>query len=693
VTELITRSSKLTPYTKRPKQVPSFATAYDFEPEDEAARSLGTLYVVIEVVGSGREAESTADLVIETIGHTYFALPAESEDLPRTASLTQFENAVKAANQALAEFTHDGHAQWIGKMSAVIAVLAGNELHLTHAGSAEGYLYRQRKNIRISGPAGNGFQTHKPFASIASGHLESGDRLLFATPTVFHLASRPELDQILQDSTANAAITKIHDLVKNQAGSNRMAAIVVEITTPELISAHSLPDEPAEISLGQPQSVMQAAQITAGPLLNQAAKQIRGGAIGLLTWLKRRGIPALRHAGLLAVAATRWLLRARGRAKRLLLAAAVIATVLTANQLVGSRSRQLNSLVMTYRLAYQVIQAGQAELAAGDKTAARAHFVEADQKLAVIVKAKAADKVDAQLKKQAHPEDDPASVDQLGHIARSAIDAIDGVVRPNLTLISDFSDPKSAKPTLIELTGNILVLVEGQENPRVLTIRGGQNQLKTSAASLTHRAVASAVSSAGEGVFILTDEPAVWLYKPADDSLVKQSVSLGEWPRGRDIASFNGNLYILAADSSQIFRLLKIFGGFASPSPYLSAGRAPALAGALSLAVDGTVYAGGVEGGATGYLVGSPQISAADLPDTLTHPVTLESLAEGSILLAADGRSNRLGSFNLRGNNLVTGKQYVLPDSPKLVGATADQAATTIYALLEDKLVKFPLVP
>jgi hypothetical protein len=97
VSDLITHTARLVPYVKRPKQVASFVTAYTYEPlPDEPGAELGNLYVVMEVLVSGRASEEVADLVIETIGDQYY-----NQATPGSDSLERFEAAVKACNHEL----------------------------------------------------------------------------------------------------------------------------------------------------------------------------------------------------------------------------------------------------------------------------------------------------------------------------------------------------------------------------------------------------------------------------------------------------------------------------------------------------------------------------------------------------------------------------------------------------------------
>src|SRR5215469_10810075 len=133
VSDLITRTAKLVPYVKRPKQAPSYVTAYSYEPlPTEPGAGLGNLYVVLEVLITGRASEEVADLVLETIGDQYY-----NQSDPNDNPLERFEGAIKATNHELAEHVNRGNAAWIGKLSAVVAIHADGELHVSQTGSAE----------------------------------------------------------------------------------------------------------------------------------------------------------------------------------------------------------------------------------------------------------------------------------------------------------------------------------------------------------------------------------------------------------------------------------------------------------------------------------------------------------------------------------------------------------------------------
>jgi hypothetical protein len=326
VSDLITRTARLVPYTKRPKQVPSFVTAYSHEPlPDDPGADLGNYYVVMEVLVSGRASEEVADLVIETIGDHYY-----NQAATETTPLERFEAAIKAANHELSEHVNHGNAAWIGKLSAVVAVQVGEELHIAQTGSAEAFLYRGKASSHISASGPNRPTTpNKTFGSIATGQLEPGDRILLATPALIHQVPLNRLQAIISGSGPNSAIAEITDLLKG-ASVDRIAGLVIETTTPELAALQVRSEQPSEIQLGTPDNAIDAAKMVAAPIAQSTVESSKKVAQAAHTGWKRAQ-PHARAASLATVDMVRRLLQSsKGRKLTLVILLVVLFTTVFA---------------------------------------------------------------------------------------------------------------------------------------------------------------------------------------------------------------------------------------------------------------------------------------------------------------------------------------------------------------------------
>src|SRR5580704_2790608 len=269
---------------------------------DEPGAKMGNLYVVTEVLVSGRASEEVADLIIETAGDSYYNKPIADTD-----PLNRFESAVKAINQELSEYVNRGNASWIGKLSTVIAVQAGAEVHVAQTGSAEAFLYRGQAVTHISGGTPSRPSTPtKTFGSIATGQIEPGDRLLLATPALIHQVPLTKLQSIVSSSSPNSSIAELTDLLRGTS-VDRIAALVIEITTPELAALQVRSEEPSEIKLGSPENALEAAKMAAAPIAQTTLSHSKKVAsVAHAGWDKAR--PKARQISLAAVDKLRRLL-------------------------------------------------------------------------------------------------------------------------------------------------------------------------------------------------------------------------------------------------------------------------------------------------------------------------------------------------------------------------------------------------
>lgn len=680
MSDLIARTAKLLPRTKRIKPVPGFATAYSYEAEGPGTE-LGNLYVVIEVMTSFKQAEAVADLVIETVGNQYYNVDAKENETP----LTRFENAIKATNQGLATYTNNGNASWVGRMSAVLAVLVGHELHITQSGSAEAYLYRGNVTSHVTtelqdkGP-------HRPintFAHIASGQLEVHDRVFMATPALFHLIPRPQLKTLINDNSATGAVQKLSDLIGKSSDSDRVAAIAVEMTTAELMALQVQKDEPEEAQVGQTDKPLEVARALAVPAAASmvATTKVVGAKVV-------EHAPKLKSLGWQIADLLRTSLRS-GRGKRNLAIgmSAIIISAIGLNY-IGHRRAGDSAAIKQYNVAYQDYAEAASLAAQGNKTQAQTDLNKALTELASLAKAVKQPSFDRTLASHAHPAADPASVVALQSKVRALTNQIDGLVHLQDSVLANLSSLKNAKPTQLELVGNKLIMVDSQNNSSIYSYDLVAKKLTTVVASpknLGH-VIATTPSADSTGLYLLTDQPNVWFFKTLDSSLSAQTISFGNWPKGRAIASYGNNLYILASDGSQVYKHVPTAGGFGSATAYFK--DASTVGTASSLAVDGSIYLCGQDGIRL-FISGKLTQSVAAIPTGLKNPIGLRSFNDTNNLFELDGISHHIGIFAITPSAITLSKQLVFKGTPE--AATVDAKSSIIYAIVDGKLVSAAL--
>jgi hypothetical protein len=105
-----------------------------YQPLD--AEDAGTTFVLIEVVNPWFPAPQITTTITNTFNREYFRQRRVS------SSTDSFEVAVRRVNESLAARAEEGETDWIGNIHAMLAVVAGTELHFVQTGNALAYIYR-----------------------------------------------------------------------------------------------------------------------------------------------------------------------------------------------------------------------------------------------------------------------------------------------------------------------------------------------------------------------------------------------------------------------------------------------------------------------------------------------------------------------------------------------------------------------
>lgn len=695
---LVIRGAKLFPASHQAGSI-SFASAFIYEPHP-SQRELGELYAVVEILSSAKNPSAVADLIIESFGKAFYSNKEEDEEVTESDSAARFDSAVKATNSALAHYTGHDDASWIGKASIVIAVAAGNELHVTHTGSTEAYLLRRGHLARIDSPdQEHKHQTHKPFTSIASGQLEPGDRLVLSTPALLRVISKDELKDLLTERSANAAANKIAELIENENGAERVAAVIAEATTADLIAGQPLPHDPPEVMVG-PRGGGWKGTITlvkekAVPILKKAhkhAKPLAGKAIAATgqSWhyTKTTIAPKARHHGLKAVAWLRSKLRNPKEAK-VVIALGVVAIILI-GVLIGKaiQAGGHGGQVKLYDQALTISRQGQQLWLEGNKDQAKVKLESAQKILNDLAASKPGKKLDQTLAKRSHEDFDPASVSGLSKMIQDILDQIAGLTRISPKDLADLSSIKDSNPSFMELLGNQLVVVGGNDSPKISLVNTSDGKLNPLSADTSKVGKVVDTAPTSGGIYLLTAEPAVWFFKTSDSSLTKQA---GGWQAGKAIATFGDNAYILSSNNQQILRYAKSGSGFGSPSNYLTGAQGTNLAGAADITVDGSVLCAG-SNKLLRFFTGTLSETASGLPEAYKDLKQVISTADGEVIVFRDGKTGQLGTADYDGSKLTFSKQYVLTSGTDIKSISASSDGVTGFALYQGKIVRFSLI-
>ena len=222
------------------------ARAVSDDSENFLERQYGQVFVVADSSFTS-DFYDIGEVLVDTVQREFYA------DLNRSVP-DSFEHALTVTNQTLADLAAEGQSDWVGKLNAVICVLHENEIHVSKVGTAEAYLVRGHSSTQITEGLTDdeGGQTAKTFLNVASGQLEVGDKLVIATNELFKHFSLKDLQRTLYLHPPARAIKKLADTLTAGQAPGRLASIVVELTTIDLISAEPVTNDPDEIILSAP---------------------------------------------------------------------------------------------------------------------------------------------------------------------------------------------------------------------------------------------------------------------------------------------------------------------------------------------------------------------------------------------------------------------------------------------------------
>jgi hypothetical protein len=186
------------------------------------------VWLTINIEGGSTYARSTVQNMIEVIEEVFF----EKSEL---SVYERFENTLKEINLTIKNSEAKKGAKALGDISAIIAVFAGSELHLTQSQKAEAYLVRQGKLSMIS--EGLSGRSKDVFVNIASGELLPDDKIIFTTSRLLRIATHSQLIQILRDGVTES-VDAIRELVMPESELS-LGVACLHIKLPQRLSTQS----------------------------------------------------------------------------------------------------------------------------------------------------------------------------------------------------------------------------------------------------------------------------------------------------------------------------------------------------------------------------------------------------------------------------------------------------------------------
>lgn len=163
-----------------------------------------------------------------------------------------------------------------------------------------------------------------------------------------------------------------------------------------------------------------------------------------------------------------------------------------------------------------------------------------------------------------------------------------------------------------------------------------------------------------------------------------------KWGQIKGLKTFGGNIYLLDAGNSQIWKYQNTDLGFTEIAPYLRTGSAD-LSKTISFAIDGSIYVLSSSGNVAKFSGGYPEdftISGLEVP--LSNPASLFTSDEVNNLYILDSGNNRVVILDKKG---IYQSQYALPSRSPLTASCllADEVVKKVFLFSGSKVYSFDL--
>lgn len=211
------------------KNKKAFCEIFRYEPENIEETSLGSLYIISEL-DTDENSEHLANLICSIIKREYYSSP-------HRGPLESLEASLKKANQTLNELANSGNLEWLGKIHFICASINKEDLLLvSQSGKAQAFLCRESALTNITKklvPAPEKPHPAKTFQSVISGNIEPGDKLFFATPSIFELFDVKGFKELFEYPRIELISEQINKNLRAQKRPSPLGALLLEIVSEE----------------------------------------------------------------------------------------------------------------------------------------------------------------------------------------------------------------------------------------------------------------------------------------------------------------------------------------------------------------------------------------------------------------------------------------------------------------------------
>lgn len=530
--------------------------AYDL---GEGGENSGKIFVNLEIQNNPADAETIGEVIFDTLRKIFFA------DLEKDPYV-RFEDAVKSVNKALLQMKEEKTSKYLGNLNVIIAAIAGNNLYITQCGDAEAYLVRRRLCSTVTeGLAEEGVSD--VFTNIASGTLEPNDFVLLNSTRLLRYISKTDLAKICSGRNLVSSLAELKDFL-----SSEVLAKVGLIGVSASEKASFSEEEKGMISAHlQKEEVVPVKTASEGTGSIKSLKETVGKLSAAVSDLRRRMVSTAKtaSAGVRRGSGERSVVPGTWTKDKIFAAIIVVVLLLTGGVWWLRNRASEQQTIDTYAKTLTTVR----EEIASAETTGQYNKDQAGQMLT---------QAETQALEVLNSGYHRAKANELLQAIQDTRDKLDGVVRPETTVLADLSTKRQNVSALglLGLKGNLYAYEYNALYPIVLDKVQDPMTIDEN-----ETVVAGTIYPDKDSLMFYTKSGKVIEF--ADNRMSFVDTAEGSFKKGVAIRGYGNKLYLLDPEGNQIWRYTRRRDKFDAAEAWnVNAD----IKNGISLAIDGNIY-------------------------------------------------------------------------------------------------------
>jgi serine/threonine protein phosphatase PrpC len=187
-----------------------------------ADEQLGRVLILGEIRKAGQYNKKILKHIIEQAKKNYFkSVTRDSEKA--------LEDGLQKINFSLSETIRETKKEWLKSSNVIIAACRNREVHFAKIGHINTFLISNKDIVNITqGSSREDVNPVKAFANIYSGSLPKSSAILFLTDNILDYVSQEKLKRLVNQNTCQAAMLELKSMLKRAPTTQAFGALLIK---------------------------------------------------------------------------------------------------------------------------------------------------------------------------------------------------------------------------------------------------------------------------------------------------------------------------------------------------------------------------------------------------------------------------------------------------------------------------------